>query len=294
MIRGIIIDVDGVVIGEKAGFNFPDPHPDVIARLKRIEASGIPISLCTAKPQFSIQKIISEADLRSLHITNGGGVITDPLDNITLKSHLIDKDTASKVLQICLDHNTYVEFYTTDDYFVQHNQLAEVTDIHTDILQRKPNVVESIINAAKKHDIVKIMPIVKDDKDMQALDELLGQYKTDVTISWGAHPIALPRRFGIITAQGISKKQAAAEIASYNNIDFNELLGIGDSAADWQFIEQCGYAGAMGNASDELKRLVATKGKQAVVGRSVDENGILDILDYFGLGNAGPSLELDI
>ena len=45
------------------------------------------------------------------------------------------------------------------------------------------------------------------------------------------------------------------------------------------------YAGAMGNASDELKQLVSTKGERSSVGGTVDENGILDILDYFGLAS---------
>lgn len=32
-----------------------------------------------------------------------------------------------------------------------------------------------------------------------------------------------------------------------------------------------------------FKRLVATKGGRATVGKTVDENGIIDILDYFRL-----------
>jgi len=86
-----------------------------------------------------------------------------------------------------------------------------------------------------------------------------------------------------VTAQGISKQQAAQEIAKYNGIGMDELLGIGDSTSDWQFIERCGYAGAMGNASDELVKLVATKGERGFTGGHVDENGIIDILDYFDL-----------
>jgi hydroxymethylpyrimidine pyrophosphatase-like HAD family hydrolase len=291
MIKGIIIDVDGVIVGEKVGLNFPEPHPDIIARMKSIEAKGISVSLCTAKPHFSIQKIINDANLHSLHITNGGGVIIDPLDNVILKSHFIDKPTAKKILQTCLDHGTFVEFYSPQEYFAQTSQKSEITGIHTDILQHEPHMVESLIEEVDKHDIVKIMPITKNDADMKALDDLLAPCKESATVSWGSHPVALPRRFGIITAKGISKKQGAVEVANYSDIKLEELLGIGDSTADWQFMEQCGYAGAMGNASDELKQLVATKGKQSCVGKSVDENGILDIFDYFGLGETGPTDE---
>ena len=85
MIRGIILDIDGVIVGEKIGFNSPYPHPDVIQKLKSLREKWIVVSLCTAKPHFSIQKIIVDAGLNNLHITNGGGVIIDPINNVVLK-----------------------------------------------------------------------------------------------------------------------------------------------------------------------------------------------------------------
>ena len=60
------------------------------------------------------------------------------------------------------------------------------------------------------------------------------------------------------------------------------MLAVGDSLSDWQFIGLCGYKAAMGNASDELKKLV-TKNQQGsfYIGPDVDNNGIIEILNYF-------------
>jgi len=128
------------------------------------------------------------------------------------------------------------------------------------------------------------MPIAKNEDDKKRLIELFEPFKNDLTLSWGIHPIALPHLFGIITAKGISKKQAALEIANSIRVKPEEMLGVGDSTSDWQFIETCGYAGAMGNASEELKQLVCSKGKEnSFIGKSVDENGILDIFNYLSL-----------
>jgi hydroxymethylpyrimidine pyrophosphatase-like HAD family hydrolase len=66
-------------------------------------------------------------------------------------------------------------------------------------------------------------------------------------------------------------------------IKSQEMLGVGDSLTDWDFIGICGYAGAMGNAVDDLKTLVMSKGKNGYVGKHVNENGILDIFKYFEL-----------
>lgn len=192
------------------------------------------------------------------------------------------------VIKQYLDNNVYTEFYTVDEYFIQENQKSDLTKTHIHILQRDPHIVSSLIDEANKQDVVKIMPIAKNEEDKKKMIELFRPFENNLTLSWGIHPIALPHLFGIITAKGISKKQAALEIANSIEVKPEEMLGIGDSTSDWQFIEGCGYAGAMGNASEELKKLVLSKGEgHSFIGKSVDENGILSIFNYFSLGKNG-------
>lgn len=284
MIKGIILDVDGVLVGEKIGYNSPYPHPDVIHKLKEIRQKGIPVCLCTAKPNYSIKKIIDDAGLNNLHITDGGGVVIDPIDSIILKKHFINKEMSKKVIQHYIDNGAYTEFYTITDYYIQEDQKRELTATHEHVLQQAPRVVQSLTQESGEYDVTKIMPIAKDEADKARLTELFQPFQNDLTLSWGVHPIALPHQFGIITAKGISKKDAALGIANSIGIKPEEMLGVGDSTSDWQFIEACGYAGAMGNASEELKNLVKSKGEaHSFIGKSVDENGILNILQYFGL-----------
>lgn len=284
MIKGIILDIDGVIVGEKIGFNSPNPHPLVIQKLKEIREKGIVVSLCTAKPHYSIQTIINEAGLNNLHITNGGGVIIDPLNNLILKKHAIEKNIAAQVIKYYLENSAYTEFYTPEDYFIQDNQQNELTKTHIHILQKDPVIVDSLTKESTIHEIVKIMPVAKNEEDKVRLTKLFEPFKESLTLSWGIHPIALPHIFGIITAKGISKKQAALEIASNYKIEPSELLGIGDSTSDWQFIESCKYGASLENGSGEIKNLVQSKGKDfSVIGKSVDENGILGIFSYFKL-----------
>ncbi|HUQ85673.1 MAG TPA: HAD hydrolase family protein [Candidatus Limnocylindrales bacterium] len=61
MIKAIITDVDGVIIGEKIGYNSPHPHSAVLSALKDIRGKGIPVALCTAKPYYAILDIIKDA-----------------------------------------------------------------------------------------------------------------------------------------------------------------------------------------------------------------------------------------
>ena len=281
-IKGIILDVDGVIVGEKIGFNSPNPHIDVINKLKELRNEGISISLCTAKPHFSIGKIIKDAGLDNYHIADGGSVIINPINNSIVKKHIIDKKLVKQILKKYIQNDVYVEFYTVDNYFIQKSQENNITPKHIHILQANPVVLDDIAVESEKYDVTKIMPIALDEQDKSRVAKIFEELNTGLTLSWGIHPVANPLKFGIITAHGISKKQEAIEISKNMNIPFENILAVGDSTSDWQFIELCGYGAVIGNASNELKELVKSKGKNHFyIGNDVDNNGIIGILDYF-------------
>jgi hydroxymethylpyrimidine pyrophosphatase-like HAD family hydrolase len=88
MIKGVILDVDGVIVGEKIGFNSPYPNDLVYKALSQIRKAGIFVSLCTAKPYFSIYPIIEKAELDNFHICDGGAVLINPVSQQILeKTH---------------------------------------------------------------------------------------------------------------------------------------------------------------------------------------------------------------
>lgn len=282
MIKAIILDIDGVIIGKKTGFNFPDPHPDVISKLKKVRQKGIPVALCTAKPQFSISAIIKQIGLDNYHIADGGGVIINPIQNEIVKQNLIDTQLTKEVIGLFLRKNVYIELYTVYDYVIQKSQVSEITDKHTPVLLKKPKIVKSLVEESIKSKITKIMLVPKNEKDKERVVKLLEPFKRRLNIYWGLHPTALPLQFGVLTAPGVSKKQGAIEISKNINVSFKHILGVGDTVGDWQFIGMCQYGAAVGNAKQELKELIKAKGEQfSYIGLSVDENGIIDILNHF-------------
>jgi len=243
------------------------------------------ISLCTAKPHFAIRKIINDANLNNIHITDGGGVIIDPIDKIVAKKRAIDARLSQDVLQMCLDNNVYVEFYTIDDYFIQEGKESSITKDHQHILQREPRLLKALSVDSVNFEITKIMPIALDEQDKERVADLFQPFAKELEFSWSIHPVALPLQFGIITALGVSKRQGAIDISENSGVAFENMLAVGDGTNDWQFIELCQYGAAMGNATDELKRLVLAKGQECgFVGGSVNEHGLIDIFDHFELG----------
>jgi len=285
MIKAIILDVDGVLIGSKPGFNFPDPHPEVTDALNKIRAKGIFISLCTGKPYFAIEKIVKDCQLDNIHVTEGGAVIINPLRPDVFQRRLIDSEAAVGLISALLAKNVYTEVYNGQDYLIQHSQSSsDIQQKHFCILGREPQTVDDLVLASKLAQISKIMPIVANQKEKDAVEEVFTHFRDRLDLQWAVHPTAMPLEFGVMTTKGVTKKQGALDIASGLAVDLENILGVGDSIMDWEFIQICGCGAAMGNASQELKDLVKTKpAEHFYIGSSVDENGLLDIFSHFDL-----------
>lgn len=283
MIKAIITDIDGVIVGKKHGVNFPLPNDDVIQKLKNLHKTGFPIVLCTAKFQSGIQELVKKTELTNPHITDGGALIIDPLDKVVIKKYTFDKTLVHKILEICIKNNIYMETYTEDDYFMQKDQTCEITEKHTLILQQEPQIVSSLITHAATNDIIKLIAYAKNDEEKNLIDDSLKNID-GLHYIWTMHPTILPIRLCIITINGVSKKHASEEVMHYLNISFDDVLGIGDTLGDWNFMNLCGYVGVVGDESNELKELAQSKGKEKYFfGRSVDDNGFLEILRHFKL-----------
>ena len=283
-IKGIILDVDGVIVGTEEGVNAPYPHPDVMKKLKEVQDSGIPIILCTGKAQFSINPVVEKANLDNMHIVNGGAVILDPINNIIHEKHLLDKELVKKLIGIAQKDDQYLELYTLDEWYVEKGRNDKYRDQHTMILDKKPTEVDDL-NQLLDRDVIKAILIVKnsqaEEEYKQVLDEL-GK-KMDIGSSmWTCAPAMLPARFLIFTAKGVSKSSSSQKVAESLGISMQDMLGVGDNASDWAFMEYCGYVAAMGNGKDGLQEIVKQK-ENYFIAPDVNDNGILMVFEHFEL-----------
>jgi len=281
MKKAIVLDVDGVIIGEKKGVNTPHPHIDVMNTLKQVRASGIPVILCTAKPAFGIEYEIKEAQLENPHIADGGSVLIGNKGKVYDKFTL-DNVLAKQIIKRLFEKNVYTEVYTVDDYIIQADQVCDITDKHAFVLQRRPKVVDSLLDFCDSNEITKIIQVVEDKSFKPFGEEVFAPFKSESTMIWAVHPPIMPLQFGVITSLGISKAEGLISISKILDIPVDNMLAVGDSTSDWNFMALCGYVGAMDNAAPELKELIKSKSEgRYMVGGHVDENGSIDIINWY-------------
>lgn len=279
-IKAIALDVDGVLIGQRHGYNSPKPHSDVLQLLRSIHESGVYIVLVTAKLHHSIHNIARDANLLGYHVADGGAVLINVLNN-DLSTISINEITTRNIVQEFQKENIYTCFYTSDDYYVQDRSNEEITRANSAILLREPKLTNSIQNEILGKKVTKIMPIVSGDKNKVSASQIFENLHTGLTLHWAKNPMAPTYWFGFITAAGVTKLTGLQRIVDEKNIELQNVLGVGDSDSDLVFIDACGFGAAMGNASSSLKKRIKERGKSGFIGPSVDENGIIDILKYF-------------
>lgn len=286
MIKAIILDVDGVIVGDQPGVNMPLPHKAVIQKFKEVHGKGLPIILCTAKFGYAVQGIIQQAHLNNPHITDGGALVIDPIDKVIVKKHVISPEVVQTCLAGCLEQGVFTEAYTSEDYYQQESQtleFPELTQKRIDMLQKKPIIVDSLQKTVPAEDIIKIIAFAT-DTEKSKIDGMLRQLGDTVSSIWSQHPYLVPLRPLIITAPGVTKAQASKEALNSLGLTFDEVLGVGDSEADWNFMEHCGYVATLANGDNRIKELVREKGEgNYFIAPHINDNGMLDILKHFSL-----------
>lgn len=276
MIKLVILDVDGVILGDKQGINFPFPTKRVTEYLAKLQDSGMIISLCTGKPSFTVKRIIKKMRLDNLHISDGGAVIFDPIDNRIIKSATIPQDSVKQLLTEAQDHLAFWQLYTLEHKFVLAGKFPSQFQEDKEIM---PWVeVDDLLETASNSSLTKI-ELVYTPESESYYRELLKKYENVISIQWTDVPNILPNKLIIITAKGVDKKSAVKDLSNYYKVKSDEILAVGDTMMDWKFMEGCGYVATVSNANFDVQNVV--KARRGFVGGHVDNDGVIDVLEYF-------------
>ena len=281
----VILDVDGVLLGEKQDFNYPHPHDKVIEALAAARKSGVQVTLCTGKPYFSMEKIVRDAGLDGPHIGDNGSVIFDIFAGKAVAKKTISPKIATKIVSELLDSGVSLEVHDgTNYYFQKGNVNPDLLEKRIRLMHKPPIIVDSLADAVKQKELTKITAFAKDESEKPRVEKVYGKYADKLSFIWNFVPVTNPVQYGMITAKGISKEYAVEEVAKVSGKRFDTALGIGDGMIDWKFILLCHYGCAMGNAVPKLKELIKTKGAgNYFIAPHVDDHGVIDAFMHFGI-----------
>jgi len=281
----VILDVDGVLLGEKEGFNYPHPHKNVVEALAAARKSGVQVTLCTGKPIYSLEKIVRDAGLAGPHIGDNGSVIFDVLAGKAVAKKTIPTSISTKLVSELLDAGVSLEVHDGMDYYFQAGSIAPVLlEKRIRLMHKEPIVSDSLADAVRQKELTKVTAFACSESEKPRVEKIYEKYASQLSLVWNFVPVTNPVQYGMITAKGVSKGYAVGRAAKALGLNFNTALGVGDGIIDWDFISKCQYGCAMGNAVPKLNELVKTKGEgNYFIAPHVDDHGVIDAFRHFGI-----------
>jgi len=237
-IKLVVTDIDGTIM--KMNGKLQPPVIDIFAEL---EKQGIKAVIATGRMYNAAKNVIETLNLKTPIICYQGAMVRDD-ENIYFEQN-VPKQVATEIIRHLRDYGTHTNLYLRDrlivdddddyikEYVADRNITYEVVDDLLDVVD----------------DATKLLAIDKDaDKVTQIRDEMKAIYP-ELNI------VKSTDYFCEFVNKNADKGIAIKFLADKWGIKTEEILAIGDQDNDIQMLEVAGFGVAMGNGSNNIKKI---------------------------------------
>ncbi len=210
--------------------------------LATLAERGVKIGTCTGRTYVSLQKpILPFFPANSSHIVAGGAQIITKEGEV-LWQRLLDENTVKEVVALADQMGEMYYLANTQQGYGNQRFIETYENLHSLIPPLR------LISELQDWQIPAIVCVNVSDAFQQKLQE-----RTDITLKTSVSTgnfVSLD-----ITAKGVTKETGVREWCRLQNLEAHQVIGIGDSDNDVEFLQSVGYAVAMGNATEQIKKL---------------------------------------
>ncbi|SHH28933.1 Cof-type HAD-IIB family hydrolase [Clostridium grantii] len=243
----ICIDMDGTLLNDDKVISEENKLV-----LKEAHDKGVHISVCTGRLFTSARNFSEMIGVKTPIIASNGAYIREKDEEKVIYKKILPKETCRKIYEIMRNFDVYKFFNTFDivasegDFpdwytYTRFNEgLSEEQKVKLEVYSDFDDFIES------QDEMLKFVAVSKDIEELNKARKALSVLD-DIEIVSSA-----PLNFEI-NAKGVSKGDAAEQLAKIYGLDRNEVICIGDSGNDLSMIKYAGLGIAMGNAEDGIK-----------------------------------------
>lgn len=248
--RLVVADVDGTLIAPSIK-KIDKVSSRLQTAIKRVQQMGIIFSLATARSLDRLEGLLDSLKLTSPLILDNGARIYDAMIQKYICESLLTKEAAIAVL-------SFLENYPYEIFVIQKNSRIKYSAGQKLDLE---NIVRIMV--------LNILPYQAEDL-YQKLNLFSNIYVAN-SIS-NAQPVKETLH---VTDVGATKDQALRRISDLLGIHDYEIMTVGDSYNDLELLQMSGFKVAMGNATEEIKKIAD------FVAPSYKEDGLAFVLEKF-------------
>lgn len=234
--KAILFDVDRTLIPPNR-----EIFPEVIEVLKKLHDRGIITGICTGRGYASVvnefMPIFSE---NSVHIMAGGSLVISNSGTV-LWEKTIDPQTTEELKELVIQTKSVGIFMKPDAQYAFGDVLKGIQEHPWNQIGKDLNTMSS--------DGVGLLYIAKPSEQVTAFLDQHPKLSFKEMESNQGYP------YYDITAKGVTKALAMEEWSKLTGIPSSQIIGFGDSLNDLEFLQNCGFSVAMGNADFEVKEI---------------------------------------
>lgn len=259
MVKAIFFDIDGTLVS----FKTHEIPLSTRKALKELRRKGIQIFIATGRPWCLIDNL-GGLEFDGYITVNGSFCFT--ADRQPIHKSCIPQEDIERLIASGQAEQTPFVFVHDNEMFVtgineRVRKISSLIEIPT------PKVAP--IEEARGKDILQMMGYFTAEEEKE----------TDIfnTVLTHCEPMRWYPLFADIIARGNSKSAGIDKVLTYYGIDLKDAMAFGDGGNDLPMLKYVATGVAMGNAADHVKAVAD------YITTSVDDNGIANALQHFGL-----------
>lgn len=242
MIRAVILDLDGTIIGPGEEIS-----PAVLLAVTGL-AARVPVCIATGREAADVIRYARQLQLTAPQICDGGATILDPASTDILWRSPLGPENARKVVE-------------------------RLKILDTAFIATFPQGSTKDFNRLPHWDLTRISAL---DLTESMAGELAGWFSGGESIQTVKAYLPYNGLWAVdFTHRGVDKGTAAARLARLIDVTTREIAAAGDSFNDLALLRACGLGIAMGNAAPEVKEIADH------VAPSVENDGLAIAIEGF-------------
>ena len=239
----VISDVDGTLVTSGKVLT-----PRAIAAVQRLHENGIGFSICSSRPPFGLRMMIEPLRLRLPFGGYNAGSIVEPASLSVVEQKLIPPDAARQAVAIFQQHAIDCWVFVGNEWLIA-NPTGDHVDREIHTIQTPPTIVPAF-EEAHFAAVGKIVGPSKDHDRVARVTELM-----QTALAGRANAARSQPYYCDVIPPGIDKGRLVELLGERLAVPESEILVLGDMENDLEMFRKAGFAVAMGNATDEVKRV---------------------------------------
>ena len=264
----LALDMDGTLLNSRKTIS-----PKTAEAISELSRRGVFVVTSTGRGVAELADYKNELKFMNYGITSSGGVIYDFFKKRAVNFHNIPTNYALEIIDAGISECAMIHVFTVQDLFQREEDIKHAADFYMTTYQGMYERNSVRCDDLKKFvqenpaEIVKINLFHRSPESRQKNFKRLKNLELTFVFS---------EKTGLeCSNKGISKASGLLELCKFLKIDIKDTVAVGDAPNDIEILKTAGIGAAMGNSSDEIKKIAD------FVTDDNDHDGIVKVIEKY-------------